>query len=78
MEKAAYTKKQLMAYDKFKIDLLTEAAMLDEAEEKGEKKNQMKTIENCVRKGFAIEIIADITGLSTTQVTKIIEEINSS
>ena len=95
MEKAAYTKEQLKAYDKFKIDSLTAAAMLNEAEKKGkeqgielgkeqgieigkeqgEKINQMKTIENGVKKGYAIEIIADITGLTTTEIIKIIEEI---
>jgi len=95
MEKAAYTKEQLKAYDKFKIDSLTAAAMLNEAEKKGkeqgielgkeqgieigkeqgEKINQIKTIENGVKKGYAIEIIADITGLTTTEIIKIIEEI---
>jgi len=34
-----------------------------------------KTIENGVKEGYAIEIIADVTGLTTTELMKIIEEI---
>jgi predicted transposase YdaD len=36
MEKAAYTKEQLTAYDKWKVDLMTARSMLDDAEAIGE------------------------------------------
>ena len=36
MERGAYTKEELAAYDKYKIDWLTARSMLDEAEERGE------------------------------------------
>ena len=83
MEKAAYTKEQLMAYDKFKIDSLTAAAMLNEAEEKGKKqgieigKEQgieigvIKTAVNFLNKGVPIETVCDATGLSKQQIEKL-------
>jgi predicted transposase/invertase (TIGR01784 family) len=50
VEKGAYSKEQLAANDKWKIDLMTARSMLDDAEEKGLEKGMEKGIE----KGEAI------------------------
>jgi predicted transposase/invertase (TIGR01784 family) len=41
-EMAAYTKEQLETYDKWKIDILTERSMIDDAEAKGEERGLKK------------------------------------
>jgi predicted transposase/invertase (TIGR01784 family) len=50
MEKAAYTKEQLAAYDKYKIDIMSAQSMIDDAEEKGIAKGE----EIGIAKGKAI------------------------
>ena len=68
MERAAYTKEQLEAYDKWKIDVLTERGMIDDAKEEGkiegrtEEKNGIAL--KMIKKGMSIEDISDLTGLS--------------
>jgi predicted transposase/invertase (TIGR01784 family) len=78
VEKAAYTKEELFAYDKWLIDIMTAQGMLDEALEKGlekgEAKNQIKIVLNCFRAGYKIEDIAIITELSIEQVTEILKQ----
>jgi predicted transposase/invertase (TIGR01784 family) len=52
VEKAAYTKEQLEAYDKRKIDTLTALSMLDDAEEKGIAKGMERGIAKGIAKGM--------------------------
>ena len=57
MEKAAYTKEQLAAYDKRKIDIMTERSVMSDALEEGEAIGLEKGLE----KGEAIGRIAERT-----------------
>ena len=74
VERGAYTKEQLEAYDKWKIDTMTARSMLSAAEAKGEAVNQKKVIDNGIRAGYSIDVISTITGLSSAEVMKIMEE----
>ena len=86
VERGAYTKEQLEAYDKWKIDVMTARGMIDAALnegraegealglEKGEINNQKKVIANGIRAGYSIEIISTVSGLTIEEVMKIIEE----
>jgi predicted transposase/invertase (TIGR01784 family) len=89
MERAAYSKEQLEAYDKWKIDTLTARSMLDDAEckglakgeaiglEKGEAIGLEKGLENVVinshKAGFPIENITIATGLTPEQIVEILK-----
>jgi len=68
MERAAYTKEQIDAYDQWKIDTLTALAMIDEAEERGEARGEWKkayTIaQNALNMGMSEEDVIKLTGLS--------------
>jgi predicted transposase/invertase (TIGR01784 family) len=72
MEKAAYTKEQLAAYDKWKIDLMTAQSMLEEAEDKGEAKEKQKVVINSYKAGLPVETIAIITGLTYKEIADIL------
>jgi predicted transposase/invertase (TIGR01784 family) len=74
VERGKYTKEQLEAYDKWKIDTMTARSMLSAAKQEGETSNQRKVIANGVRAGYSVEIISTITGLTPEEVMKIIEE----
>jgi hypothetical protein len=54
VEKGAYSKEQLVAYDKWKIDLMTARSMLDDAEEKGLEKGRAEGEEKGLEKGEVI------------------------
>jgi len=78
-EISAYTKGQLFTYDKWKIDILTERAALDDALEegltkgieKGMEKGKIEVALKMRNKGIAIEEICDYTGLSKQQIEKL-------
>jgi predicted transposase/invertase (TIGR01784 family) len=67
METAAYTKKQLEMYDKLRIDIMTERSMFVDAETKG----KMEVAKKLINKGFLIEDISELTGLSIQQIKKL-------
>ena len=71
MERAAYTKEQLLAYDRWKIDILTERGMIDDALKKGEAKKAIFIAKNLLKKGMSIEEAADMTGLSIEQIREL-------
>jgi predicted transposase/invertase (TIGR01784 family) len=87
MEKAAYTKKQLEAYDKWKIDVMTERSMIDDAIRKGEtigmEKGEAIGIEKTIitfaiklqKKGVSLEEIAELTELTLEQVKEILKQV---
>jgi len=76
VERSAYSKEQLDAYDKWKIDLLSAISMLDDAESKGIAKGMAKGIEkgklNIAKKlknrGLPFDQISEITDLSVEQI----------
>ena len=84
MERAAYTKGQLAAYDKWKIDTWTQSGMLytskaegkaeglEEGLEKGEQRKAVKIALNLLKKGMSIEEVSDITGLSIQQIKELV------
>ena len=71
MEKAAYTKEQLIAYDKWKVDLITARSMLDDAEAIGEQKKAVIIAQNLLKRGMPIDDIVDTTGLSKQQIEEL-------
>ena len=91
MEKAAYTKEQLEAYDKWKINAMTERSALNDAKKEGRaegraegrtegveigENNKAVTIAlKMLRKGVSVEDICDFTGLSQQQVEKLKTEL---
>jgi predicted transposase/invertase (TIGR01784 family) len=88
MERAAYSKEQLRLYDKWKIDALTAKSMLSDAEaiglekgeaiglEKGKTEGRIEerelTVINGHKAGHSLDLIASFTGLSTEQITQIL------
>jgi len=74
VERGKYTKEQLEAYDKWKIDTMTARSMLSAARSEGESSAHKKVIVNCVRAGYSVEIISTITGLTPEEIMKVIEE----
>ena len=77
MERAAYTKAQLEAYDKFKDIIMTEKSIIGDALKKGREEGETigleKVIANGHKAGYTVEIMATMTGLTTEEVRKIIE-----
>ena len=84
METAAYTKEQLAAYDKWKMAIMTERCLIDDALEKGEaiglEKGEAKTLERIVVdakiNGFTIEQIQLISKLSIEHVAEILKSMD--
>ena len=84
MEKAAYTKEQLAAYDKWKIAAMTErsaindalrkgkAIGLEEGEAIGEQKKAILIAKNLLKKGMSMEDVSDATGLSKQQIEELV------
>ena len=80
MERAAFTKEQLAAYDQRKINLLASKSDLEEerikgkaeglaeGEAKGEKNTKIAIAQKMLSKGIDIAEITDMTGLSTDEI----------
>ena len=83
MAKAAYSKEQLEAYDKWKINVLTERGMIDDALEEGIMKGIIKgKIEgkqeialSMLKDGMSVEIVCKYTGLSKQQILGLLPRI---
>jgi len=70
MERAAYTKGQLDAYYKWKIDAMTERGILKDAKKEGIKEEKITIALKMLQDGMAIENICKYTGLSRQEITK--------
>ena len=68
MEKAAYTKEQLAAYDRWKIAAMTERSALKDARKEGIMEGITKTALKMLRDGMAIEHVCKYTGLSRQKI----------
>ena len=72
MERSAYTKEQLDAYDKWKIDAMTERGAINDAKREGEaigeQKKAVAVALKVLKKGMSIEDASDISGLSKEQI----------
>ena len=75
-EKGAYTKGQLLTYDKYLDGIMIEVSSLSDARDDGIEQAHKTSIANGLKAGYSIEIISTITGLTQEQVLKIIEELN--
>ena len=73
MERASYTKEQLDAYYKRKIDTMTSRCMIDNAEAKGINKGLEIAAINAHKAGHSIETIAIFTGLTVEQINEILK-----
>ena len=72
MERSAYTKEQLDAYDKWKIDAMTERSAINDAKREGEaigeQKKAVAVALKVLKMGMSIEDASDISGLSKEQI----------
>jgi predicted transposase/invertase (TIGR01784 family) len=80
MKIGAYTKDQLLTYDKCKIDVMTARSMLNEAEEngveKGENKKAIAIALKMLQKGMAVDDICEYTSLSKLQIEQLIKTVH--
>ena len=74
MERSAYTKAELDAYQQWKIDAMTATAMIENAREEGKTEGMEKVVINAHRAGYPVETISIITGLPPQQVTEILKK----
>jgi predicted transposase/invertase (TIGR01784 family) len=80
--RAAYSKQQLEAYDKWIINIMTERSILSnalnagkkEGREEGRKEEKIEIALKLYEKGMAIEDISETTGLSIQQIEEIIKK----
>jgi len=72
MERAAYTKNQLFSYDKWKIDVMTERGIIDDAKLEGIKAGKIeRTLDIAIemlKGGIAADMVGKYTGLSKEQI----------
>ena len=74
MERAAYTKEQLEAYDKWKIAIMTERTAINDALRKGEHNKAVAIAEKAIKMGMSIEQVAEMTGLSIDEIHQILNK----
>jgi predicted transposase/invertase (TIGR01784 family) len=70
MERAAYTKEQLWAYDQAKIDRMTARGMIKDAKEE----EKIAIAKNLLEVGISVEIVSNATGLSKEQIEKLVKQ----
>ena len=73
MERGAYTKGQLEAYDKFKDAIMTERSIIGDAMKKGREEKNVETVINSNNAGLPVETVSIITGLTIDEIKRIIE-----
>jgi len=71
MEKAAYTKEQLDAYDIRKIDAMTERSVLKDARKEGKMEEKIEIVLKAIEMGMSIEDASHLTGLSKQQIVEL-------
>ena len=71
MEKAAYTKEQLEAYDKWKMAAMTERSALKDAKIEGKIERTIEIALKMLKRGMSTEDICDYTGLSIQQIKQL-------
>jgi predicted transposase/invertase (TIGR01784 family) len=74
IERGAYTKQQLDAYDHNLDVIMTEISALADATRLGEKKAKVAVVLKAEKAGYSVENIALLTDLSPEQVTAILKE----
>ena len=72
-ERAAFTPKELAAYDKYWDIIRTERALLAGAKQEGKQEEQEKAVINGNKAGYSIDVISTITGLTPEQITEILK-----
>ena len=79
MKRAAYTKEELEAYDKWKIDILTERSAINDARQEGltegkiegRGERDMEIAKKLKSRGMPFEQISEITDLTIEEIEKI-------
>jgi len=72
MEKAAYTKEQLAAYDKWKIAAMTERSAINDAKREGEHTKAVMIAQKALEMGMSVEDTSKLTDLSEQQIKELI------
>ena len=75
MEKAAYTKEQLEAYDRWKIAAMTERSALKDAKKEGKIEGKIEIALKALKKGMSVEDVSEITDLSIQQIEELKKQI---
>jgi len=68
MKRAAYTKEELEAYDKWKIDILTERSAISDARKEGREEGKLEIAKNAKILGFPIDQIQKLTRLTKEEM----------
>jgi len=71
VERAAYTKEQLSAYDKWKIAVMTERSALRDAKIEGKIEGKIETVLKMLEDGMPVDIIEKYTGLPQEQIKQL-------
>ena len=69
---ATYTKEELEAYDKWKIDIMTERSAINDARKEGRTERDIEISKKLKINGMPLEQISEITGLTKEEIEKII------
>ncbi|MDR2563914.1 MAG: hypothetical protein LBC98_08220, partial [Prevotellaceae bacterium] len=74
--KSAYSKKELEIYDRYLNTILAAQGMMFDSEAKGraegEAKGKAEVVIRAAKKGYSLEDISDLTGLSLTEIDAIL------
>jgi predicted transposase/invertase (TIGR01784 family) len=71
MKRAAYTKEELEAYDKWKIDILTERSAINDARKEGRVEEKLEIAKELKTLGIPFDQISIATKLSVDEIEKI-------
>jgi len=71
MKRATYTKEELEAYDKWKIDIMTERSAINDARKEGRTERDIEISKKLKINGMPLEQISEITGLTKEEIEKI-------
>ena len=71
MKRAAYTKEELEAYDKWKIDIMTERGAINDARREGRVEEKLEIAKNLKTLGMPFDQISKATGLTEEEIGRI-------
>jgi predicted transposase/invertase (TIGR01784 family) len=77
IERGAYTQEQLDAYDKCKIDTMTERSALKDAKKEGKIEREIEIAMNALSMGMSVDDTHRLTGLPRQQIENLAENRNS-
>lgn len=64
LQESAFSKEELATYDKYWDSIASEITLINEAEQRGKQEQMLHTARKMKAKGFSLDEIAELTGLS--------------